>query len=42
MCRIDATDTPRLIEFAKKNAIGLTVVGPEIPLVAGVVDAFQK
>jgi len=39
---IDATDTPRLIEFAKKNAIGLTVVGPEIPLVAGIVDAFQK
>jgi phosphoribosylamine--glycine ligase len=39
---IDSTDTPRLIEFAKKNAIGLTVVGPEIPLVAGMVDAFQK
>lgn len=39
---IDSTDTPRLIEFAKKNDIGLTVVGPEIPLVAGMVDAFQK
>lgn len=32
---------PGLIEFAKKEAIALTVVGPEAPLAAGVVDAFQ-
>ncbi len=34
------TDFPRLIRFAKENENGLTVVGPEAPLVAGVVDAF--
>jgi phosphoribosylamine--glycine ligase len=30
-----------LLDFAKANAIGLTIVGPEAPLVAGVVDRFQ-
>ncbi|MDG2392385.1 MAG: phosphoribosylamine--glycine ligase [Thalassotalea sp.] len=30
-----------LIEFSKKENIGLTIVGPEQPLVDGVVDAFQ-
>ncbi|MCA9169366.1 MAG: phosphoribosylamine--glycine ligase [Planctomycetales bacterium] len=39
---IDATDFPRLIQFAKKNQVGLTVVGPEAPLAAGIVDAFQS
>ena len=38
---IQATDTPRLLKFAQQNAIGLTVVGPEMPLVGGIVDAFQ-
>ncbi|CAE7419979.1 purD, partial [Symbiodinium sp. CCMP2456] len=38
---IAATDTARLVEFAKANEIGLTVVGPEAPLVAGLVDALQ-
>jgi phosphoribosylamine---glycine ligase len=33
-------DFPRLIKFVKQNAIDLTVVGPETPLVAGIVDAF--
>jgi phosphoribosylamine--glycine ligase len=31
-----------LISFAKKEQIHLTVVGPEAPLAAGVVDAFQE
>jgi phosphoribosylamine--glycine ligase len=31
----------KLIRFAKKNAVGLTVVGPEDPLTQGIVDAFQ-
>lgn len=35
-------DFPRLIAFAKKNRIGLVVVGPEAPLAAGIVDAFQS
>lgn len=38
---IPATDVARLVKFAKDNAIDLTVVGPEAPLVAGLVDALQ-
>lgn len=38
---ISQTDIPGLIKFAQANQIGLTVVGPEAPLVEGVVDAFQ-
>jgi phosphoribosylamine--glycine ligase len=34
-------DFPSLIAFAKENKVGLTVVGPEGPLAAGVVDAFE-
>ncbi|MBX7072671.1 MAG: phosphoribosylamine--glycine ligase [Pirellulales bacterium] len=37
---ISPSDFPRLIKFAKQNEVGLTVVGPEAPLVAGIVDAF--
>ena len=37
---ISATDAERLVKFARNEGIGLTVVGPEAPLVAGVVDAF--
>jgi phosphoribosylamine---glycine ligase len=35
---IDTLDFPALAAFAKNNDVGLTVVGPEAPLVAGVVD----
>ncbi|WP_431224120.1 phosphoribosylamine--glycine ligase [Serratia sp. L9] len=38
---IGPTDIPALVAFAKEQAIGLTIVGPEAPLVIGVVDAFQ-
>ncbi|MBW8190081.1 phosphoribosylamine--glycine ligase [Neiella marina] len=38
---IDACDIPALVAFAKANNVGLTIVGPEAPLVIGVVDAFQ-
>jgi phosphoribosylamine---glycine ligase len=34
-------DFTGLIDFARKNHVGLTVVGPEAPLAAGIVDAFQ-
>ena len=37
---IAATDFKRLIKFAEQEKIGLTVVGPEAPLSAGIVDAF--
>ena len=39
---ISATDVPALVKFAQDNNIGLTIVGPEAPLVVGVVDAFEK
>ncbi len=39
---IGANDIDHLIRFAKKEDIGLTVVGPEEPLALGIVDAFQK
>jgi len=39
---IDVNDFDKLIRFAKKEAVGLTVVGPEEPLTLGIVDAFQK
>ena len=38
---IDATDINGLVQFAEKNEIGLTVVGPDDSLALGVVDAFQ-
>ncbi|MBL8851661.1 MAG: phosphoribosylamine--glycine ligase [Planctomycetaceae bacterium] len=38
---INPTDVQRLIKFARTERIDLTVVGPEAPLVAGVVDAFE-
>lgn len=37
---ISATDVPALLKFAVDHAIDLTVVGPETPLVAGIVDTF--
>src|SRR5262245_38709138 len=39
---IATTDFDSLIRFAKKENIGLTVIGPEDPLCLGIVDAFQK
>jgi phosphoribosylamine--glycine ligase len=38
---IAADDFVGLIKFAKANAVALTVVGPEGPLAAGIVDAFR-
>ncbi|MBC8021943.1 MAG: phosphoribosylamine--glycine ligase [Burkholderiales bacterium] len=38
---VDITGIPELVEFAKDEAIETTVVGPEGPLAAGVVDAFR-
>jgi len=39
---ISADDFAALIQFAKDNRVGLTVVGPEAPLAAGIVDAFEQ
>ncbi|EWH02510.1 phosphoribosylamine--glycine ligase [Halomonas sp. BC04] len=38
---IDGADLDGLVAFAEEEAIGLTIVGPEAPLVAGVVDRFR-
>jgi len=35
------TSIPELLEFAQKENIHFTVVGPEVPLAAGIVDAFR-
>lgn len=39
---IDAEDIEKLVQLVKKEAIDLTVVGPEGPLSLGIVDIFQK
>jgi phosphoribosylamine--glycine ligase len=39
---IAADDIGGLVKFVQQNSIELTVVGPEVPLVAGLVDVFQR
>ena len=39
---IETNDIDGLVQFAEKNEIGLTVVGPDDPLALGVVDAFSS
>ncbi|PTT96669.1 phosphoribosylamine--glycine ligase, partial [Pseudomonas sp. HMWF031] len=39
---IDVNDIAGLVSFAQGNDVELTIVGPEAPLVAGVVDAFTN
>ena len=38
---IDAGDVGALKSFALEHGIGLTIVGPEVPLVKGIVDDFE-
>jgi phosphoribosylamine--glycine ligase len=38
---LGAEDIPALVRYAKREAIGLTVVGPDDALAAGIVDAFE-
>ena len=38
---MDVTDLEGLAQWAETHAIDLTVVGPEAPLVAGLVDVFE-
>ncbi|MFT8319603.1 MAG: phosphoribosylamine--glycine ligase [Bacillus sp. (in: firmicutes)] len=38
---IEETDVDKLVDFALTNSIDLTIVGPEVPLLAGVVDKFE-
>jgi len=39
---IDVTNIKELVRFAGRHAIDLTVVGPELPLTLGIVDAFRE
>lgn len=39
---IKANDISGLLNFAQQQQIDLTIVGPEVPLVLGVVDSFKK
>jgi phosphoribosylamine---glycine ligase len=39
---ISVEDIPALLAFAQLENIDLTIIGPEVPLVAGIVDAFQQ
>src|SRR3954447_9512299 len=39
---IPADDVARLLKFARDNEIGFTIVGPEVTLAAGLVDAFRQ
>jgi phosphoribosylamine--glycine ligase len=38
---VAAEDVPGLVDLARKEKIDLTIIGPEAPLVLGVVDAFE-
>lgn len=39
---VDAANIDELLSFAQSHAIDLTIVGPEAPLAAGIVDEFQR
>ena len=39
---VGAEDIDGLLDLARSEAIGLTIIGPEVPLVAGIVDRFQE
>ncbi len=39
---IDVMDFTALADFAEKNEVGLTIIGPEAPLVEGIVDYFNE
>ena len=39
---IEPGDSRGLVQFARREGIGLTVVGPEEPLCKGIVDVFQR
>ena len=42
LVKVNIDDIDGLFQFAKRKRIDLTVVGPEIPLVKGIVDLFEK
>jgi phosphoribosylamine--glycine ligase len=41
LCNVPIDDIATLVAFAKREGVALTIVGPEAPLAAGIVDAFR-
>ena len=41
LANVEITEIPALVRFAHANEVVLTIVGPEAPLAAGIVDAFR-
>jgi phosphoribosylamine--glycine ligase len=41
LVNVPIEDIPTLVAFARREAVALTIVGPEAPLAAGIVDAFR-
>lgn len=41
LVQIDEGSQEQLVEFAKANNVGLTIIGPEVPLLAGLADTFE-
>ena len=41
LVNVELTDPAALADFVEKEHVGLTVVGPEVPLAAGIVDLFR-
>ncbi|WP_053368638.1 phosphoribosylamine--glycine ligase [Bacillus sp. FJAT-27245] len=39
---VEETDYEKLISFAKEKNIGLTIIGPELPLLSGLADRFRE
>ncbi|MES2405930.1 MAG: phosphoribosylamine--glycine ligase [Pseudomonadota bacterium] len=41
LTNVPVSEIPSMIEFARREGVAFTVVGPEAPLAAGIVDAFR-
>lgn len=42
LVNIGESDHAALIAFAKEHHVGLTIIGPEVPLIEGIADEFEK
>src|ERR1700752_5296062 len=42
LANVDITDIHELADFAEREGVALTVVGPETPLAAGIVNVFRQ
>src|SRR3954451_5819444 len=42
LIQIDESNQDKLIEFALANQVGLTIIGPEVPLLGGLADRFEE